>query len=125
MPDPIGYLDNAEPDWREDYPLQIDDAAAVQLLTSLVKALQSGGGRQDWTPADILVGTSRPVGMRQKLRRGTFIGEGEGETGTGPDRHSRVVMGLRQEMTISFADKCRYRAVRAAFDVMMTNSSPP
>lgn len=47
VPDPIGYLDNAEPDWREEYPLQIDDAAAVQLLTSLVKAASQASVNQD------------------------------------------------------------------------------
>lgn len=36
--DPIAHLNSVEPDWREEYPLQIDDAAAVQLLTSMVQA---------------------------------------------------------------------------------------
>lgn len=36
--DPIELLENADPDWRKEYPLQIDDAAAVQLLTSMVRA---------------------------------------------------------------------------------------
>jgi hypothetical protein len=34
---PIERLDNEEPHWRDDYPLQIDDSAAMQLLTSMVK----------------------------------------------------------------------------------------
>lgn len=36
--DPLGQLDSVEPNWRDEYPLQIDDAAAAQLLTVLVKA---------------------------------------------------------------------------------------
>ena len=36
--DPLAHLDEKEPGWRDEYPLQIDDAAAIQLLTSLVKA---------------------------------------------------------------------------------------
>lgn len=36
--DPLSHLDSAEPGWRDEYPLQIDDAAAIKLLTSLVKA---------------------------------------------------------------------------------------
>lgn len=38
LEDPLAHLDRAEPGWRDEYPLQIDDAAAIQLLTSLVKA---------------------------------------------------------------------------------------
>lgn len=34
---PIDRLDNADPRWREEYPLQIDDSTAAQLLTSMVK----------------------------------------------------------------------------------------
>lgn len=34
--DPIVSLDDAEPSWRDRYPLQIDDAAAAQLLTNLI-----------------------------------------------------------------------------------------
>lgn len=34
---PIERLDKEDPHWREDYPLQIDDSAAMQLLTSMVK----------------------------------------------------------------------------------------
>lgn len=45
--DPIMRLDNAEPGWREEYPLQIDDAAAVQLLTSLVEAASQTSSDRD------------------------------------------------------------------------------
>ena len=44
--DPLGRLDQAEPNWRREYPLQIDDAAAVQLLTSLVKAASQASSGQ-------------------------------------------------------------------------------
>lgn len=38
LADPFGYLDSHEPNWRDHYPLQIDDAAAGQLLSALVQA---------------------------------------------------------------------------------------
>ena len=44
--DPIERLDNADPDWREEYPLQIDDSAAVQLLTSMVKVASQASTEQ-------------------------------------------------------------------------------
>lgn len=47
LSDPLGHLDNAEPGWRDEYPLQIDDASAVQLLTSLVKAASQGSSNPD------------------------------------------------------------------------------
>ena len=35
-----------DPDWREEYPLQIDDLAAVQLLTSMVKVASQASTEQ-------------------------------------------------------------------------------
>lgn len=62
LADPLAHLDTVEPGWRDEYPLQIDDAAAVQLLTSLVKAASQESFTHDNSAVFRVVRTLSPSG---------------------------------------------------------------